>query len=177
MPRCVARLQVAPGEHLAEGPETGDSSKALPTGRVVGIVKRSWRSRGYCGSLQPSARVTASAAGAARLLFVPVERRFPKIRIATRQGASLMDKRLVVAIDEWDATSAYPSGHYVRTLGTIGDRETETEARAGPGSALASPFASFLLSPAARFERGSAASLWAGDATLIASGRSAGSHN
>ncbi len=28
----------------------------------------------------------------------------------------------MVAIDGWDTDSAYPSGHYVRTLGTIGDR-------------------------------------------------------
>ncbi len=37
-----------------------------------------------------------------------------------------MDKRLVVAIDTWDSDSMYPSGHYVRTLGIIGDRDTET---------------------------------------------------
>jgi len=37
-----------------------------------------------------------------------------------------MDKRLVVAIDSWPTDSAHPLGHYVRTLGTIGDKETET---------------------------------------------------
>jgi hypothetical protein len=47
-------------------------------------------------------------------------------RIQTRQGAQLMDKRLVVAIDGWDTDSMYPSGHYVRTLGVIGDRDVET---------------------------------------------------
>jgi hypothetical protein len=47
-------------------------------------------------------------------------------RIQTRQGAQLMDKRLVVAIDSWDTDSMYPSGHYVRTLGVIGDRDVET---------------------------------------------------
>lgn len=46
--------------------------------------------------------------------------------IHTRQGSALMDKRLVVAIDGWDMDSAYPSGHYVRTLGKIGEREVET---------------------------------------------------
>lgn len=44
------------------------------------------------------------------------------------QAATLADKRIVVAIDGWEADSMYPSGHYVRTLGAIGDRETETEA-------------------------------------------------
>lgn len=37
-----------------------------------------------------------------------------------------MDKRIVVAIDAWDTDSMYPSGHYVRTLGVIGDKDTET---------------------------------------------------
>ena len=40
----------------------------------------------------------------------------------------------MVAIDSWEADSAYPAGHYVRTLGPIGDRETETEV--GPGRSL-----------------------------------------
>ena len=43
------------------------------------------------------------------------------------QAATLADKRLVVAVDCWEADSLYPSGHYVRTLGAIGDKETETE--------------------------------------------------
>ena len=50
--------------------------------------------------------------------------------LAPAQADVLMDKRLVVVIDGWDADSAYPSGHYVRTLGTIGDRDAETEVRA-----------------------------------------------
>lgn len=33
----------------------------------------------------------------------------------------------MVAIDGWEADSVYPSGHYVRTLGQIGDKNTETE--------------------------------------------------
>ena len=37
-----------------------------------------------------------------------------------------MDKRLVVAIDSWPADSTHPLGHYVRTLGVIGDKDTET---------------------------------------------------
>lgn len=45
------------------------------------------------------------------------------------QYATLKDKRIVVAVDGWEPDSMYPSGHYTRTLGPIGDRETETEAR------------------------------------------------
>lgn len=42
-----------------------------------------------------------------------------------------MDKRLVVVIDDWPADSLYPVGHYVRTLGVIGEKDTETEVRGG----------------------------------------------
>jgi len=38
-----------------------------------------------------------------------------------------MDKRIVVAIDGWEVDSLFPHGHYVKALGTIGDREAETE--------------------------------------------------
>lgn len=43
------------------------------------------------------------------------------------QADVLMDKRIVVVIDAWEADSLYPQGHYVRTLGVIGDQDTETE--------------------------------------------------
>ena len=102
----------------------------LGAGKVVGIIRRNWRTRGYCGSLQVPYRCCLSAAchrgvfrlpagrpdrpqcnppapraalcatspvqppksgpsGSANhthsLLFCPVERRFPYIRIQTRQ--------------------------------------------------------------------------------------------
>jgi len=77
-------LQVAPGEHLDEGlPQDGASGNARPTGKVVGIIKRNWRTRGYCGSLQPQEE--RGGRGAQGVLFCPVERRFPKIRLQTRQ--------------------------------------------------------------------------------------------
>ena len=60
------------------------------------------------------------------------------------QAETLGDKRIVVAIDSWEADSAYPAGHYVRTLGTIGDRETETEVRAAHRSPETLPSTSML---------------------------------
>ena len=53
-----------------------------PTGRVVGIIRRNWRTRGYCGSLKPGHR---GGVHSAAVLFVPVERAFPMIRVHTRQ--------------------------------------------------------------------------------------------
>ena len=120
--------QVDPGEHYGgDGAGLGEGTR--PTAKVVGIIKRNWRTRGYCGSLQPP-KAGAPAFVNDRptsVLFVPVERRFPFVRIQTRQAGTLSDKRLVVAIDSWDADSMYPTGHYVRTLGNIGDRDVETE--------------------------------------------------
>ncbi|OVA00648.1 Ribonuclease II/R [Macleaya cordata] len=95
-----------------------------PSGRVVGIIKRNWHS--YCGSLEPMP-MPAATGGIAHALFVSKDRRIPKIRIQTRQLGNLLDKRIIVAVDSWDCLSRYPSGHYVRTIGEIGDRETESE--------------------------------------------------
>ncbi|KAK8940904.1 hypothetical protein KSP39_PZI010538 [Platanthera zijinensis] len=95
-----------------------------PVGRVIGIIKRNWDS--YCGSLEPMP-FPAGNGGAASALFVSKDRRIPKIRILTHQLGNLIDKRIIVTVDSWDCSSKYPSGHYVRTIGEIGDRDTESE--------------------------------------------------
>ncbi|XP_064637468.1 exosome complex exonuclease RRP44-like [Lineus longissimus] len=92
----------------------------LPSGRIVGIIKRKWRQ--YCGILQPS-----PIKEALHHLFRAAERRIPKIRIQTRQAAALTGMRIVVAIDSWPRNSRYPQGHFVRKLGEIGDKDTENE--------------------------------------------------
>lgn len=33
----------------------------------------------------------------------------------------------IVRIDGWERTSLFPHGHFVRTVGAIGDKETENE--------------------------------------------------
>ena len=63
----------------------------------------------------------------------------PAMRPAA-QADTLADKRIVVAIDSWDVDSAYPSGHYVRTLGPIGDKDTETEVLLLENDINTSPF-------------------------------------
>lgn len=62
-----------------------------------------------------------------RHLFVPAERKIPKIRIETRQYKVLSKQRIIVAIDSWPRNARYPLGHFVRALGKIGDKETENE--------------------------------------------------
>uniref|UniRef100_A0A1E1X5G1 Exosome complex exonuclease RRP44 n=1 Tax=Amblyomma aureolatum TaxID=187763 RepID=A0A1E1X5G1_9ACAR len=95
-------------------------SNRVPTGRIVGILRRKWRP--YCGILAPSTIKEAT-----RHLFVPAERRIPKIRIETRQAETLCRQRIVVSIDSWPKDSRYPLGHLVRALGEIGDRATENQ--------------------------------------------------
>ncbi|KAK1588841.1 hypothetical protein Q3G72_027675 [Acer saccharum] len=95
-----------------------------PSGHVVGIIKRNWHS--YCGSLEPMP-MPAGSGSIAYALFVSKDRRIPKIRIQTRQLGNLLNKRIVVTVDSWDRQSRYPFGHYVRVIGDIGDRDTESE--------------------------------------------------
>jgi exoribonuclease R len=72
-------------------------------------------------------------------------------RMLPAQAELLADKRIVVAIDAWDTDSAYPAGHYVRTLGSIGDRRALSPS-ACPASCLRSLNRSCLL--AASLENG-----------------------
>ena len=75
-------VQIAAGDP----PEDRGGSGRTPCGRVVGIIKRNWRTRGYAGSLQPPRQGQALRRGAANSsLFCPVERKYPMIRITTRQ--------------------------------------------------------------------------------------------
>ena len=77
------------------------SKDVSPTGRVVAIVRRKWRQ--YCGILQLN-----PVAGSIRQIFVPAEKKIPKIRIETRQINLLFGQRIIVAVDAWPRTSRYP---------------------------------------------------------------------
>lgn len=75
-------MQVAPGEHYGDAASSGEKR---PTGKVVGIIRRNWRTRGYAGSLMPDQPGRGARRGGANMLFCPIERKFPFIRIHTRQ--------------------------------------------------------------------------------------------
>ncbi|XP_065830187.1 exosome complex exonuclease RRP44-like isoform X2 [Oscarella lobularis] len=116
-----------PGEDDLETAIAGKGKNALsktkerePSGKVVGIIKRNWRP--YCGILLPAlTKHTISR------IFVPAEKRVPRIRITTRQGTTLDGQRIVVSIDEWSRSSKYPQGHFVKALGPVGDKDAENE--------------------------------------------------
>jgi exosome complex exonuclease DIS3/RRP44 len=107
----------------AAGTAVGGQLRA--TGVVVGILRRGWRP--LCGAVLPA--LDKNQTGAVQsAIFVPADRRMPHVRIRSRQVASLVGQRVLVALDSWPRTSRYPLGHYVRTIGAIGDAESETEA-------------------------------------------------
>lgn len=66
-------------------PKSVKKDDLVPTGRVVGIVRRNWRQ--YCGVLMMS-----PIPGARRHLFAPADSRIPRIRIETRQAELLTGK-------------------------------------------------------------------------------------
>ncbi|XP_059826436.1 exosome complex exonuclease RRP44 [Hypanus sabinus] len=124
-------------EHLLKKVTTKNVSK--PTGKVVGIIKRNWRP--YCGMISKS-EIKEST----RHLFTPADRRIPRIRIETRQAATLEKHRIIVVIDGWPRNSRYPNGHFVKTLGNAGDKETETEVLLLEHDVPHQPFSQAVLS-------------------------------
>ncbi|KAJ1984510.1 exosome catalytic subunit dis3 [Dimargaris verticillata] len=112
----------------ASAPEASElaAMPAQPTGKVVGILRRNWRP--YCGHLDPkSLRIHGQSSAAQGVLFLPMDSRVPKIKVRTRQAHQLMGQRVVVNIDSWPRDSRLPLGHFVKALGSAGDRSTETE--------------------------------------------------
>ncbi|MEE6507477.1 hypothetical protein FKM82_024497 [Ascaphus truei] len=119
--------------------KTDVTSMLKPSGIVVGVIKRNWRP--YCGMLSKS-HIKEST----RHLFTPADRRIPRIRIETRQSSSLEGHRIIVAIDGWPKNSRYPNGHFVKNLGTAGDKETETEVLLLEHDVAHQPFSQAVLS-------------------------------
>ncbi|CAK8993727.1 unnamed protein product, partial [Durusdinium trenchii] len=107
----------------------GTTSSDRPKGRVVGILKRNWRE--YCGTLRPLHAERRREAGPevynkSDRVFIPTDARLPNIMIQTRHSANLENKRIVVNLDGWDRFSHYPSGHWTKILGDVGDRNVES---------------------------------------------------
>ncbi|KAF5753110.1 putative mitotic control protein dis3 [Tripterygium wilfordii] len=126
-------------------PNSADDKNSVPcrpAGCVIGIIKRNWHS--YSGSLEPLPMPAASGS-IAHALFVPKDRKISKIRIQTRQLENLLDQIIVVAVDSWDRQSRYPSGHYVRKIGEIGDRNVENQAVLMENDICDEPFSRQIL--------------------------------
>eukprot|EP00124_Ichthyophonus_hoferi_P004414 Ihof_evm1s482 gene=Ihof_evmTU1s482 len=114
-------------EHVKNKDISGEGTTLVPAGRVVGVFQRNWRP--YTACLPAIEReVGTGSGGTQKVLVVPMDIRIPKIRISTRQSDVLRQCRFVVHMDGWDQCSLYPHGHFVKSLGGMGDIETETAA-------------------------------------------------
>ena len=96
-----------------------------PYGKVVGVLKRNWRT--YAGAIDTERLAVATGTQIQSVWFYPVDRRIPRIRIKTRQLQYLAKKKILVSIDGWSKTEMNPRGHFVRVLGEIGEKATEME--------------------------------------------------
>ncbi|KAI9024932.1 hypothetical protein CLU79DRAFT_745488 [Phycomyces nitens] len=96
------------------------TEKSRPTGRVVGVLNRNWRS--YVATIQEE-----SPEGSFHLA-IPLDPVIPKIRIRHQEAKLIQNQRIVVRIDHWPVSSQYPQGHYVRSLGPIHQLDTEISA-------------------------------------------------
>ena len=90
-------------------------------GVVMGIIKRGWRP--YVCVLDPESGLAGGS-----YLVEPQDMRIPRINITTRQPDTLSGKLLVVSVDFWEAQHRFPTGHYVRTIGAVGDTRAESDA-------------------------------------------------
>lgn len=104
-----------------------DEGAKQPTGRVVGIARRNWRS--YVAHIDASSVNESAVAtlGTQTLFASPVDRKIPRIKIRTRQVRELLGQKILVTMDEWRASSRYPEGHFVRALGAAESKEAEQE--------------------------------------------------
>lgn len=113
----MVAVQLLPEEEYLVVGET-----KFPTGKVISIIKPATRI--ICGTIQEPPNITNDWQN---VLVVPMDSSLPKIRIRTRIVDQLLGYRVQVAIDGWAKTSKYPSGHYIATIGSSGNLQTESE--------------------------------------------------
>ncbi len=118
-------------------------SDLCSTGRVVGVLHRNWRE--FVATVPKQEAESLERRSGKRILAVPYDKRVPKVRILTAQAKRLASERIVVAIDSWPVTSQYPNGHFVRSLGALGQLETEIDAILTENSIAVKPFSQGML--------------------------------
>ncbi|KAH9321863.1 hypothetical protein KI387_016502, partial [Taxus chinensis] len=131
-----------------EGVEDHSSTKrhGVIIGEIVGIVQRAQRDYVAClDETEESEALQLNNRRQEQLLCVPMDRRIPLVRVASRQRSHLLGQRFVIRIDGWNKRSKIPSGHVVRVLGPIGDINAENMALLIENDINISPFSSASL--------------------------------
>eukprot|EP00042_Codosiga_hollandica_P053611 m.707459 g.707459 ORF g.707459 m.707459 type:complete len:1226 (-) comp58730_c0_seq11:17-3694(-) len=117
----IVVVQLHPQDRWARAsPGSSDDHRLLRTGFVIGVLHRRWRD--YVATIQEESKPLNHGP----VLCVPMDQRVPAIQVTLHDTAAQMNNRLVVRIDDWPASSPHPIGHFVRSLGRIGERLTET---------------------------------------------------
>jgi len=88
-------------------------------------VERNWRA--YVCHIDSTSLTSSNRSSLQTVFATPVSRLLPRIRLRTRQAPSLLNQKILVAIDRWDPTSRYSEGHLVRALGGVESKEAEQE--------------------------------------------------
>jgi DIS3-like exonuclease 1 len=114
----------------------GSQQRNVICGRIVGILER--RTLEHV-AVFPDME-SSSSSKAKMVLVVPYDVRIPKIRASTHLGDELRNCRILVRVDGWEEGSRYPHGHFVCSLGPIGDVETETKAILTTHGLVSQPF-------------------------------------
>ena len=127
-----------------ENEEWERRADVMPTGRIVGVLERNWGE--YVATISKEEAKTVEKRAGRRILVYPYDYRIPKIRVLTSQAKRLITERIVVQIDNWPVNSQYPNGHFVRSLGKIGDLETELDGILLENNISISPFSQGILS-------------------------------
>lgn len=120
-----------------------ECANTMPTGHVVAVVQRNWRD--FVVSISAEEETQSKQSKGGKILAIPWDYRIPKIRINTKQVEEFRDQRIVARIDSWPTDSQYPNGHFVRSLGKIGDIETEIAALLVENELSVGPFAQAQL--------------------------------
>lgn len=99
-----------------------ETNKNVLFGKVVGIAKR--EKTELIGTILNS---TISGDGSQNVLVLPIDKRYPPIRIRTSQPDELVNRRLWIELEFWEKDSKYPTGHYFKKMSQIGDVNGEIE--------------------------------------------------
>ena len=102
-------------DKIIENDKTNDNT--YPTGMIVSVKKRAIVELIASIPNRGSANTLATASGNEYMLAIPIDKKFPKIRISTRQRQKLEGKRIFVTLDSWTVDSLYPMGHFTRVIG------------------------------------------------------------
>ena len=104
----------------------------LPTGKVVSLVPSPPREPIICTKINN--------------LFVPMNMKMPMVWLSGGGGVELEANRLLVQITSWDIGARFPEGRFVKSIGRVGDLETEIQVGGGRGGGVKNECVPFFSS-------------------------------